>query len=136
MAVTPNSIVTPQTPRSAHLAQSFSANTTLIGVPVNTALLLSSGPNGARLTKLRALPVGTVSATQLQIFRSLDGGVTKKLVNMHMAPAYTYAPTTAPTSVDFGYSDGSAMIMAPSEELHVAVAVSGPWSFEAEWADY
>lgn len=136
MPVTPNSIVTPQTPKSGQVSQSFTANTVLSVAPTNSVLLVTVGANGGRLTKLRAIPGGNVTATQLQVFRSRDGGTNKHLCNMQAAPAYTYATTTAPSATDFGYSDDNPMILEANERVYVAAAVAGPWSFEAEWADY
>ncbi len=138
MSVTANSIITPQTPKSAHVSQSFTANTTYTTAPTNTVLLVTAGANGGRLTKLRAIPGATVSTTQLQEFRSLDGGTTKKFTNSVVGASggYTMATTTAPPVADFGYSDDNPKILSASEQIYVAAAVSGAWAFEAEWADY
>ena len=139
MAGSANSIITPQTPKSAHIVQSFTATTTPgTTTPGNTVLLVTAGANGGRLTKLRAQPVATVTVSQLQEFRSLDTGTTKKWVNSALgAPSgYTLAATTLPPVIDFGYSDDSPVIMAAGEQIYVGSAVTGSWSFEAEWADY
>lgn len=138
MPGTANSIITPQTPKSAHAVQSLTANTTYTTTPTNTVLLVTAGANGGRLTKLRAIPTATVTATQLQEFRSLDSGASKKLSNAVLgAPAgYTMAGATAPPIADFGYSDDNPKILAAGEQLYVAAGVTGSWAFEAEWADY
>lgn len=138
MPGTANSIITPQTPRSAHAVQSFTANSTYTSTPTNSVLLVTAGSNGGRLTKLRAIPTATVTATQLQEFRSLDTGTTKKFSNAVLgAPSgYTMAGTTLPPIADFGYSDDNPKILAAGEQLYVAAGVTGSWAFEAEWADY
>jgi hypothetical protein len=138
MAGTANSIITPQTPKSAHVAQSFTANSTYTTTPTNTVLLVTAGANGGRLTKLRAIPSATVTVTQLQEFRSLDTGTTKKFSNAVLgAPGgYTMAQTTLPPIADFGYSDDNPKVLSAGEQLYVAAGVTGSWSFEAEWADY
>lgn len=138
MSVTANSIITPQTPKSAHVAQSFTANTTFTTTPTNTVLLVTAGANGGRLTKLRAIPTATVTVTQLQEFRSLDSGTTKKFANAVLGASggYTMAGTTAPPIADFGYSDDNPKILSASEQIYVAAGVTGAWAFEAEWADY
>src|SRR5438270_435513 len=107
MAGTANSIITPQTPKSAHVTQSFTANATYTTTPANSVLLVTAGANGGRLTKLRAIPTATVTVTQLQEFRSLDSGTTKKFSNAALGASggYTMAGTTAPPIADFGYSD-------------------------------
>lgn len=138
MAGTANSIITPQTPKSAHVAQAFTANSTYTTTPTNTVLLVTAGVNGGRLTKLRAIPGATVAVTQLQEFRSLDTGTTKKFSNTVLgAPGgYTMAQTTAPPIADFGYSDDNPKILAAGEQRYVSAGVTGTWAFEAEWADY
>jgi hypothetical protein len=138
MAATANSIITPQTPQSAHIAQAFTANTTFTTTPTNTVLLVTAGPNGARLTKLRAIPAATVTVTQLQEFRSLDSGSTKKFSNavLGAAAGYTMAGTTLPPIADFGYSDDNPKMLSAGEQLYVAAGVTGTWAFEAEWANY
>ena len=138
MAGTANSIITPQTPKSAHVAQSFTANTTFTTTPTNTVLLVTAGVNGGRLTKLRAIPAATVTVTQLQEFRSLDTGTTKKFSNAALGASggYTMAGTTLPPIADFGYSDDNPKLLSPGEQVYVAAGVTGSWAFEAEWADY
>ena len=136
MAVTPNSIVTPQNPKAANAALSTTANTNYT-FPANTTLVVTAGTNGARLTKLKAIPAATVTATQIQLFRSTDGGTTKRFTNSALMAAYTMAQTTQVPQTDFGYSDLAPLVLAPNEQLHVAAGVGGVQiNVEAEWADY
>ena len=130
-----NSIITPQTPQSNFVACS-TANATYTTTPTNTVLIATAGASGARLTKLRAIPLATVTATQLQEFRSLDAGATKRFSNSALMAAYTMAQTTAAPVTDFGYSDDNPKILQASEQLYVAIGVTGAIAFEAEWANY
>lgn len=138
MAGSPNAFISPQTPKASHVAQAFTANTTYSTTPTNTVLLVTAGANGARLTKLRAIPMATVTVTQMQEFRSLDAGTTKHFSNAALGASggYTMAPTTQPPIADFGYSDDNPKLLAAGEELWVAVGISGSWAFEAEWGDF
>jgi hypothetical protein len=135
MTVTANSIITPQTPQSNFVACA-TANSTYTTSPANTVLIVTAGANGARLTKLKAIPLATVTATQLQEFRSADAGATKRFSNSVLMPAYTMAQTTAVPVTDFGYSDDNPKILQPNEQLFVAIGVTGSIGFEAEWANY
>ena len=135
MAVTANSIITPQTPQSSFVACS-TGNATYTTSPTNTVLIATAGPNGARLTKLKAIPLATVTATQLQEFRSADSGATKRFSNSVLMPAYTMSQTTAAPVTDFGYSDDNPKILQANEQLYVAIGVTGAIGFEAEWANY
>lgn len=136
MPVSPNSLVTPQTPQAANVALSTTANTTY-APPTTTTLVLTAGSNGARLTKLKCVPCATVTATQLQLFRSTDGGVTKRFTNSVLMSAYTMAQTTQAPQTDFGYSDSAPLILAPNEQIYLAAGVGGVQiNAEAEWANY
>ncbi|RAK63002.1 hypothetical protein [Phenylobacterium kunshanense] len=136
MPVTPNSIVTPQTPR-ANVVNVAAANATYSTSPTNTQLLVTAGPNGARLTKLQAIPCETItSANQLQVFRSADGGTTRHLADSALMGVYTMAQTTEAPTTDFGYSDDSPVILQPNERLYVAEGQAKSVNFIAEWADY
>jgi hypothetical protein len=135
MPVTPNSIVTPQTPRSAMVGVA-TANTTFTTTPTNTALLLTAGANGARVTRLIAVPLETVTANALQVYRSTDAGTTKFLAACATGGSDTVSGTDAPQTVDFGVSEDAAMILQPSERLYVATGISKTYNFIAEYADY
>lgn len=136
MAVTPNSIVTPQAVKSNAIAQAFTANTNYTA-PANTVLIVTAGPNGARLVGLRARPLANVTATELQEFRSKNGGSTKTPSGFaEQASAHTKNQTTKPPTVDFGYSDQYPKLLEANEQIYVAVGVAGTWAFEAEWQDF
>jgi len=136
MPVTPNSIVTPQTPKSAvasaAIAQATFPPTT---TPANTVLLVTAGANGGRLTRLQGCPQETTTANNLQLYRSLDSGTSKHYVNGVALTATVGA--TAPGGVaDFGYSDDNPLILNANERLYVAVGIAKSVTFVAEWADY
>ena len=86
MPATPNSIITPQVPKAATAALS-TANTVLTDAPTNTVALVTAGLNGARVTKISAIPRAALSATLIQLFRSTDAGVTKRLFDCALMPA-------------------------------------------------
>ena len=138
MPVSPNSIVTPQTPKSATVVASV-ANTDYDDIPANAAgALITAGPNGARVTKIYAIPRATVTATQLQLYRSTDAGTTKRLFESALMAAYTMAATTEAPTTDFGYSDDNPLILGAGEVVYpaIGVALAAGVVFVAEWADY
>ena len=136
MPVTANSIITPQTPQTSNAACT-TANTTYTTNPTNTVLLVTAGANGARLTRIGAIPLETLaSAVQLQLFRSRDAGTTKLFFESAVAAAFTMADTTEVPTTDFGYSDDNPLILAPNERIYAAVRVTKAIIFNAEWADY
>lgn len=132
---TANSIVTPQTPKSA-LAGVTTANTTFTTSPTNTVLLVTAGASGARLTRLMAIPLETVTANNLQAYRSLDAGTTKYYGASATGGSDTVSGTDGPTAVDFGFSDSNPMILSASERIYVATGITKGYNFIAEWADY
>lgn len=136
MTVTANSIITPQSPQSKQ-AGTTTANTTYTTSPTNTVLLVTAGGNGARLTRLHAIPTVTVTtANQLQVFRSPDSGTTKSFSDSQVMATYTLAQTTAAPKTDFGYSDDNPLILAPNETIYVATGQSQAVTWVAEWANY
>lgn len=137
MAVAANSIVTPQTPKS-NLASLTTANTNYTPAGVtNSILLVTAGPNGARLTRLQAIPAATVAAAnQIQMFRSLDSGANKYFADSALMATYTMAQTTEAPSTDFGYSDSNPLILSPNERIYMAEGQTVAVNVIAEWADY
>lgn len=124
MAVTPNSIITPQKPCGGSVALAAAANTNLV-TPTNTTLLFDPGADGARLTKVEFTPTASQVATQLQLYADKSGA--KRLIRAKAMPAYTLSTTNDIPVVDFGYSDANPLTLDPNETLHVgsAVAVTG-----------
>lgn len=139
MAVTANSIITPQTPKSAVAIHSTQQNTWPPTTnPTNTTLLVTAGSNGGRLTRLAALPQESTGATGvLQVYRSTDGGTTKYFAATAAITNDTVSGTDAPILVDFGFSEDNAMTLQANERLYVAHSLSSKAvAFIAEWADY
>jgi len=137
MTVTANSIITPQTPRAA-TAVATSANTSYSDTPTNTVALFSAGGSGSRITRITASARATVTATELQLFRSSDAGTTKRFFKSKLMTAYTVAQTTENVATDFGYSDDNPLVLGSGEILYAAtgVGLAGGIVFCAEGADY
>lgn len=137
MAVTPNSIVTPQGPKAAAVVTT-TANTTYTNSPTNTQVLATMGANGGRVTRLRSTPRATVAATALHLFLSTDGGTTKVLIDSLLIAAHTVAATTEIPSTDWGYSEDNAMTLPAGAILYVSQAVNltDGIAHNIEWADY
>jgi hypothetical protein len=123
MAVTPNSIITPQTPLTA-IAVVTTANSVYNDTPTNTVQLLASQTNGCRITKITALARATVTATELQLFVSSDGGTTKRFIDSKLMPAYTVAQTTQQSKADFGFSETNPLFLLPGESLWAGIGVT------------
>ena len=138
MAVTANSIVTPQGPKSAYViygtAQTTYPPTT---TPTNSTLLLTAGANGGRLTRLYAMPQESTGATGVvQYYRSNDAGTTKYWAGAVAVTNDTVSTTDPPIQLDFGFSDSNPMILAANEKIYVAPSIAKNFVFVAEWADY
>ena len=118
MAVTPNSIVTPQTVISGS-ALCTAANSSYTAP--TTVQLLAGQTNGARITSVTAAALATASATECQLF-TYDGTTYKFLKSV--ALSYTVAQTTGQTPVDFGYADSNPLYLAPNEQLVAAIGVA------------
>jgi hypothetical protein len=136
MPVTANSIITPQTPKS-NVVGLTTANTTFTTSPTNTALLVTAGANGARVTRLWAVPLEQINtANNIQLYRSYDGGTTKYLYDSKLMATVTPGAAVANTPTDFGYSDDNPLILVANERLYVAEGQTEAVNVGAEWADY
>lgn len=135
MAVTPNSIITPQTPRSNAVGLT-TANINFTS-PANTQLLVTAGANGARVTRIWAVPLEQINtANNIQLYRSYDGGTTKYLYDSKLMGTVTPGAAVANTPTDFGYSDSNPLICLANERLYVAQGQVEAINVAAEWADY
>lgn len=137
MAVTASSLITPQTPRATY-AVCTTASTDRTDAAAQAVALYTAGANGARITRVQAVPRATVTVTELQLFRSLDAGTTRRLYKSKLMAAYTVAQTTQNSETDFGFSDANPLTLGPNEVLYCAigVALAGGIVFTAEGADY
>ena len=136
MAVTPNSIVTPQTPRSAMVGLT-TGNTNFTTSPTQTQLLLTAGANGARVTRVQAVPLEQINAANnIQLYRSTDSGTTKYLCNAVLMVTLSPGAAVANTPTDFGYSEDNPLILQANERLYVAEGQTEAVNVVAEYADY
>lgn len=123
MALTANSIMTPQSPfsRTAVVTTAevgFNAPTNVIDL-----LLAADNVNGARLTKLVALPRGTIgSANNIQIYERT--GATYTLIESALMAVVTPAAGVANPKTDFGVSDTNPLIVRSGYGLAAACGVS------------
>jgi len=114
-----NSLVSVQAPLAGTCVctaanTNYSAPTSQVLVPTQT--------RGARLTKVTALTLASVSAAcELQLFASADGGTTKRFIDSNLMPVTSVAQTAKQTKIDFGYSDTTPLILLAGESLYAAI---------------
>lgn len=139
MAAVANKFISPQVIKSA-TAVATNAGTDVGDAPTNTVKLIAAGPNGARYTKVSASPRATVSATQLRLFRSSDGGVTKRWFKSELMAAQNVGSpwNTKMVSTDLGYSDVNPLMLGANEEVYVSIGVAllAGIVFDAEGGDF
>lgn len=125
MAVTPtpNAIITAQGLKVRN-AVCTAAKTTYNDATNAVLLVTAQATNGSILYGLRAIPRATVTATQLQLYRSPDAGTTLNLINTALMPAYTMAQTTQAAQTDFGYTEAAPLRLAAGDSLYVGIGVA------------
>jgi hypothetical protein len=126
-----------QTPKTATAVCTAAA--TLTDTPSNTVLLVTAGTDGAILTRLTAIPRATVTASDLVIFISKDGGTTQRLIDSALMAAYTSAVTTAtPVTTFANYSESAPLRLEAGDRIYVGsqVALAGGIVFRAEFTDF
>lgn len=138
MAVTPNSIVTPQRPKTSTGVLTV-ANTTYTDTPTNSVQIFQAGADGARVTRITSIPRATCTAMLIDIYRDGDGsGSAKRLIQRRSQAAQTIDTTTACPTNDFGYSEGTPILLQANEKLWASMTVSlaGGMVINVEGADY
>lgn len=122
MPTTGNNVVTPQGLNTG-VAVVTTANTTYNDTPTNTQLLFTAGVNGSLVFNVEALARDTIAASKLQLYRSSDGGTTKRLVRTRLMAAYTMGSATAQTETDFGWSETIPLRLEAGETLYAGASV-------------
>ena len=90
----------------------------------------ASNPNGALVKNLFGIPRGTVTATECQLYRSMDTGTTLTFCDSSTMNAASVSNTAATPKTYFGpsstipYSDAAPLRLKPGEELWVAIGVA------------
>ncbi|MAD43586.1 MAG: hypothetical protein CMH98_01155 [Oceanospirillaceae bacterium] len=103
------------------------------------ARLATAGVDGALVTKLSALPAGTVTASKLKLLLSKDSGVTKTVIDSVLLAAYTDEDTKATPLTSFTrIGEQTPLRLESGDQLYVSSGVSQAAGvvFVAEWSDF
>jgi hypothetical protein len=120
MSVTQNKAILPQMPFS-RTAVAVSAETSFHN-PTNMVDLLlgTDNLNGARITKLYAIPRAAVgTANNCQLYKRSDS--TYILINSALGSVHTPSASVANAKADFGYSIDNPLELEAGEGLAVAI---------------
>lgn len=135
MAVTANSIITPQTPIS-RTAVAATAEVAFTAPTVTVTLLdRADNTNGCRVTRLYAIPRAAVAtAYNCQVY-AYDG-TSKILIDSALTSVHTPGASVANAKTDFGYSEDNAFILRSGWGLEVAVGLSVSTAFRIDGGLY
>lgn len=135
-----NAFKSPQTVKSGAVLHSAQQSTWPPTVtPGQSSLLATAGANGARFTRVGALPHESTGAFFVaQLYRDLGtGGASKYLVAAIAGTNDTVSATDAPIALDFGFSEDNPLFLQANERLYVAHSLNNKVvGFYAEWGDY
>ena len=123
MAVTPNSIVTPQTPVS--FTAVATAGETAFHAPTGMVTLIDDATenvNGLRLTSLYAIARANVAALNCQLYRKVGSVYT--LIDSVLMSAVNPSATVANPKADFGYSESNPLTLKAGVGLAVAIGTT------------
>ena len=123
MAVTANSIVTPQKP-ALFTAVATTAETAFYSPTGQVTLVdetvVGTNDNGLRITSLNAIARGAAgSACHCQLYRKQGAAYT--LIASAVMPAGSPSGSVASPTADFGYSEDNPLVLAPGVGLAVAI---------------
>lgn len=120
MPVTPNSIVTPQTPIS-YTGVATTAETSFHN-PTNMVEVIppADNTNGMRLTRVFGIPRAAIGgATNYQLYKKV--GTTYTLIDSVLATDVTPSASVASSKGDFGYTEETPLILQAAEGLAFAI---------------
>lgn len=123
MTATPNSAVLPQTPLS-RTAVCTTAETDFHN-PTNKVdlLLAADNANGARISRLFAIPRATIgTANNIQLYERT--GSTYTLIDSALLATVTPGASVANTKIDFGYSEDAPLYVRAGYGLAVAIGLA------------
>lgn len=105
-----------------------------------SVLLATAGADGALVTRVTAMPRGTVTATSLRLFVAKANAPTiYRPVDSELMAAYTNAATTATPETNFGnIAPDSPLRLEAGDKLYAGIEVALPAGvcFFCEWADF
>lgn len=119
MPVTASSLITPQTPISRTAVMTLAE--VGFNAPTNVVILLlaADNVNGARGTKLHAVPRAAIAtANNIQLYEYT--GTTYTLIDSALMAVTTPGASVANAKTDFGYSDDNPLIVRAGYGLAVA----------------
>lgn len=91
----------------------------------NAVLLFTAGPEGARVSRVWAIPRATITDTQLQLYVSYDSGATLILWDSEKMLAYPMAATTKAPATDLPRAIATNPLRLPANaRLYAAIGVS------------
>lgn len=135
MATDPNF---PATPKYANAVATV-ATTTMDGSGT-VVDLLTAGASGSLVTDLKALPLGTITATVARLYIKKPGDTNYSLLDMKLMAAYTLSQTVLPvaqTFVDKSNPDAALRLPAGAKlGVSIGVAQAAGVGFNAEYMDY
>ena len=108
--------------------------------PAQMTLVATAGPNGSLVTRLSAIPQGTVAATGLALYLvKADDKDTGYLVDSELMPAWTYSASMAhPETFFTNISQTNPIRLAAGDKLYVGIRTlpaNGFIPFTCEWGD-
>lgn len=129
-----------QTPKTLAVAVTAALGGLTTSTVTGASLVATAGADGAVVTKLTAMPRGTVAATALDLFIVKAGAPTVYLpIDSELMAAYTSATTTATPETTFGnISLDTPLRLEAGDKLYVGteVALAAGIVFYAEWMDF
>lgn len=128
-----------QIPKTASAVATGAVASIAGDTPTNTVELLTAGAEGAIVTKLSAIPLSTVTASNLVVFISQDTGATKRLKLSALMEAHTVEATTAiPETLIGEVTEETPIRLQAGDVLYVGsqVALADGIVFNAEYTDY
>lgn len=127
-----------QTPRTGTAVVTAAAANITSDAPTNLSLIATAGPDGAIVTRVWAIPRGTVSASSLILcIAGADGAV--RVIDSEAMPSFAASTSAALPETQFAsYSEATPIRLAAGDKLYVGSQVANAQGicFRIEWTDF
>lgn len=124
MTTVPNNIITPQNVKAITVNVTTAKTNYADNSNAKAVVVSGSNPNGCLVKAVSAIPLATCAATQVQLYRSPDNGVTLFFYDSILYPATSVGPATLTPKMNFAYTETAPIRLQAGDSLWAAIGVA------------
>lgn len=122
-----------QTPKTAPALLTAAVANLASLTPTGVVSAFTAGPNGAIITRISVIPRGSISATGVYMFKSVDSGATQRFKDSIGLPLQTVSAGANITGAIFpSYSETKPMRLGAGDILYFGLGVAQATGVEVD----